>query len=153
VKGGGLEGGRPQRTKLSRLRHPGPAGFTLLEVTIALALLGVALLLGMALLLSQKRIVRRLDADQAARGALEAALEAIRAGALPLQSASYGGGDLAAVAGAGGPPVGMTLAIDVTPSPTPGLYEVALRARYRVAGQDHERRLGTMVWQPPAAAP
>jgi len=133
-------------------------GFSLLEVAIATAILGVALLLGMSLLLGEARTVRRLDADHAARAALEATLEAIRAGALPLRSASYGSEALAALTspGTGPPPTAMTVDLDVSPPAPPappGLYEVALRARYRVAGQDFERRLGSLVWQPPPAAP
>ena len=138
------------------LQRPRARGFTLLEVAIALAILSVALLLGMSLLLGQARMVRRLDADHAARAALEATLEAIRAGALPLRSASYGGEDLAAIGGVGGggpPPVGMTIDLEVTASSPPGLYEVALRARYRIAGHDLERRLGSLVWQPVAGSP
>jgi prepilin-type N-terminal cleavage/methylation domain-containing protein len=136
------------------VQRPLARGFTLLEVAIALAILSVALLLGMSLLLGQARMVRRLDADHAARAALEATLEAIRAGALPLRSASYGGEDLAAIGGVGGggPPVGMTIDLDVTASSPPGLYEVALRARYRIAGHDLERRLGSLVWQPVAGS-
>jgi len=137
------------------VRRSPARGFTLLEVAIALAILSVALLLGMSLLLGQARMVRRIDADHAARAALEATLEAIRAGVLPLRSASYGGEDLAGIGGVGGgpPPAGMTIDLDVTASSPPGLYEVALRARYRIAGHELERRLGSLVWQPAAGSP
>jgi prepilin-type N-terminal cleavage/methylation domain-containing protein len=148
----------------SRSSQPGrPAGsargFTLLEVAIALAILSVALLLGMSLLLGQARIVHRLDADRAARAALAGTLEAIRSGVLPLRPGHFAGGDLAAL-GAGAPPDGTTglapdlsIDLDVTAAAPPGLFEVVLRARYRVAGQGFTRRLGSMVWQPAVAAP
>ncbi len=128
----------------------GAAGFTLLEVAIALAILSVALLLGMSLLLGQARYVHRLDADRAARAALAGALEAIRAGALPLHPGHFGAADLA---GLGAPADGMAIELDVAAAAPPGLYEVALRARYQIAGQPLERRLASLVWQPAAAAP
>ena len=128
-------------------REPRPSGFTLLEVAIALAILGVALLLGLSFILGEARAVRRLDADRAARGALAGTLEAIRGGVLPLQNGEIEAGDLAAALGSSSP---ADLAIDVVVTPTspPGLYEIALRARYRVYGETHERRLGSLVWRP-----
>jgi prepilin-type N-terminal cleavage/methylation domain-containing protein len=131
-------------------------GFSLVEVAISIAILSVALLLGMSLILGQARYVHRLDADHAARTALAATLEAIRSGALPLRAGHFDGGDLAAAfgsTGAAGSADGLTIDLDVTPAAPPGLYEVALRARYQIAGQPLERRLGSMVWQPPPAAP
>src|SRR5947199_3149357 len=63
-----------------------PNGFTLLETLIALTVLGVALLLGMALVIQLPRDVRRLDAERQAMRAMETALEAMRAGALPVEN-------------------------------------------------------------------
>ncbi len=145
---------------IRRSALPGPAlapssaaGFSLLEVAIALAILSVALLLGMSLLLGQARYVHRLDADRAARGALAGALEAIRSGAVPISPGHFASPSLAGELG--GAPDGMTLEVDVTAAAggPPGLYEVALRAHYLVAGAPAERRLASMVWQPAAAAP
>jgi hypothetical protein len=106
----------------------------------------------MSLLLGEARAVHRLDADRAARAALAGTLEAIRSGALPLQPGHIeGGGDGGwAAALSGGGPGAADLAIDVavTPASPPGLYEVALVARYQVAGEARERRLGSLVWRP-----
>ena len=128
-------------------REPRPSGFTLVEVAIALAILGTALLLGMSFILGEARAVRRLDADRAARGALAATLEAIRAGALPLQPGHFDGGDLAAALG-GTSPADLAIDVTVVPAAPPGLYEIDLRARYRVYGETHGRRLASLVWRP-----
>jgi len=141
-------------------REPRPSGFTLVEVAIALVILSLALLLGMSFILGEARAVRRLDADRAARAALAGTLEAIRAGALPLQDGSLSTGDLAAAFGAGGDlaaasggswPADLAIDVAVTPASPPGLYEIALTARYKVSGEARERRLGSLIWRPSGA--
>jgi len=126
-------------------------GFTLVETLIALVLLGVALLLGLALLLAQPRMLARLDAERQAFRAMEGTLEAIRAGAIPLQPAHFEGFDLSAGRPA---PSDLALSLDVQPvgSP-PDLYRVSLRAHYSVAGKGVDQRVETLVWQPPAEVP
>jgi prepilin-type N-terminal cleavage/methylation domain-containing protein len=121
------------------MRHRAPRGFTLVETLIALALLTLTLLLGLGLVLQHPRIVRRLDAQREALHAMEAALEALRAGALPLVSQDL-------------PPVGLhrtalTVRIEPAGSP-PGLYRVEVRARYQVEGQTRERKVESLVWRP-----
>ena len=138
-------------------REPRPSGFTLLEVAIALTILGAALLFGMSLILGEARAVRRLDADRAARETLAGTLEAIRSGALPLQPGHLeGGGDwtaalsggLGAAALGGAPPDDLAIDVAVVAASPPGLYEVDLRARYRVAGEARQRRLASLIWRP-----
>jgi prepilin-type N-terminal cleavage/methylation domain-containing protein len=131
-------------------REPRPSGFTLVEVAIALVILSLALLLGMSFILGEARAVRRLDADRAARAALAGTLEAIRAGALPLGTAHLDGGDLAAASG-GSWPADLAIDVAVTPASPPGLYEIALTARYKVAGEARERRLGSLISRPSGA--
>ncbi len=66
---------------------PGPGrpnGFTLIEALVALTILGVALLLGMQLLIQTPRIIRRIDAERQAFRALEATLEGVRGGSVSL---------------------------------------------------------------------
>lgn len=115
-------------------------GFTLVETLVALALLTLALLLGLGLVLQHPRIVRRLDAQREAIHTLEATVEALRAGAIPLSSQTL-------------PPVGprkLALSIHVAPEGYPsGLYRVQVRAAWQVEGQPRERAVETLVWRPP----
>jgi prepilin-type N-terminal cleavage/methylation domain-containing protein len=121
-------------------------GFSLVEVLVALTVLGVALLLGMALILQHPRIVRRTDGERQAYRALESTLEAVRAGAIPLQTARLGG----FVTAVGTPaPRDLEIRMQVEPAGLPGLFRVTLQARYEVLGERKEKRLQTLVWSPP----
>jgi prepilin-type N-terminal cleavage/methylation domain-containing protein len=122
------------------------SGFSLLEVLIALALLGVALLMGVGLVLQQPRIVRRLDGERQAFRALESTLEAVRAGVVPLETA-----DLEGFSTAVGSPAPKDLRVHmvVEPAGTPGLFQVTLLATYTVEGWPIRKRLRTLVWSPP----
>jgi type II secretion system protein I len=136
---------RPGRLR-GRRSASAQTGFTLLEVLIALAILGVALLLGMALVLQNPRIVRRMDSERQAFRALESTLEAVRAGAIPLQTSRLDGFVTAV-----GTPAPKDLSIDmvVEPAGLPGLFDVTLSAHYRVSQQKVVKRLRTLVWSPP----
>ena len=70
---------RPVRSRLER------SGFTLIESLVALALITLALFLGTKLILMEPRILERLEAGERAIRALEAALETLRSGDLPLR--------------------------------------------------------------------
>ncbi|HSS77547.1 MAG TPA: prepilin-type N-terminal cleavage/methylation domain-containing protein [Thermoanaerobaculia bacterium] len=125
---------------------PGQGGFTLLEALIALVLLGVALLLGMELVLQNPLMVRRMDDERQAFRAMEATLESVRAGTTPLVTA-----DLDRYSTAVGKPARSDLEIDMTVDRTdvPGLYQVTLRARYTADKRKVQKELQTMVWSPP----
>jgi prepilin-type N-terminal cleavage/methylation domain-containing protein len=125
-----------------RARH---GGFSLLETLVALTLLSIALLLGMALLLGQPRIAARLDGQRQATRALESTLESLRAGVIPLADARLTGfltqaGDK--------PPDDLVVDLHVAPEGPPSLYRVSLTARYSLFGQLHRRRVETLLWQP-----
>ena len=115
-------------------------GFTLVETLVALALLTLALLLGLGLVLQHPRVVRRLDAQREANHFLESSLEALRAGGLPLASQTL-------------PPAGqrkIPLFIQVDPvSNPPGLYRVKVYTAYQVGGHPKERSVETLLWRPP----
>jgi prepilin-type N-terminal cleavage/methylation domain-containing protein len=123
-----------------------PHGFTLLEALIALTVLGVALLMGMALVIQLRRDVRRLDAERQAMRAMEATLEAMRAGTLPVElykpDKPYELSEFITLAGV--PPdrdtkLGVTVVVTLTSRP--GLYQVTLTAHYLVLNTQHKKQL------------
>jgi type II secretory pathway pseudopilin PulG len=127
-----------------RLRQ---GGFTLAEVLVALWVLMVALLAGMALVLQQPRVVRRIDAERQVVGVLEWTLEEMRAGVIPLVSTQDVGWTLTAVV-VGGTPPDLKVAVQVAPGPAPALYDVTVTGRYTVYGQARQRSLETLFWRP-----
>jgi prepilin-type N-terminal cleavage/methylation domain-containing protein len=123
-------------------------GFSLIEVLVALTLLGVALLLGMQLVLQNPRIVHRADRERQAFRAMESTMEAVRAGVIPLKTADtteFG----RFVTAVGTPaPKDLTVLMEVTPAGLTGLYEVTLTARYSVYQVKYRKQLHTLVWSP-----
>lgn len=149
-----------------------PSGFSLIEVLIALTLLGIALLLGMDLLLQNPRVVRRLDGERQAFRAMESTMEAVRAGVILLgnvdscpnvdssrnfdscPSARSCPNQLcrivtAVCASAPTDKDYCTISMVVGPAAPPGLYPVTLTAQYSAVGHKYEKKLQTMVWVPP----
>ena len=120
-------------------------GFTLVEVLVALWILAVALLAGVALVLQQPRVVKRIDAERQAVRAMEWTLEAMRAGVVPLASEDLESFVNSTVVGAPAPD--LKVAVDVSPGPIAGLYDVSVVARYTVLGQSRQRRMRTMIWR------
>ena len=125
----------------------GQSGFTLLEALVALALLGVALLLGMELVLQNPRMVRRMDGERQAFRAMESTLEAVRAGAISLQTSDLDG--FTTAVGSPAPKDHLAICMQVDPTELPGLYQVTLRARYTADARKVQKELQTMVWSPP----
>jgi prepilin-type N-terminal cleavage/methylation domain-containing protein len=121
-----------------------PNGFTLLEALVALAILGIALLLGMQLLIQVPRVVRRLDAERQAFRALEATLESLRASGGRLQDMDLSGFRTAAGTPA---PKELTVSVEVEPTDKPGLYHVTLTTHYTVLNVTYTKRLETMLWR------
>lgn len=122
------------------------AGFSLVEALVALAVLALVLLLGLAVVWQQKRVIVRLEAREEADRALAEALETLRSGALPLASGIV---PVAAAPGGGGAAEGLTVVVRVVPAePPPGLYRAQVVATYRVAGRPVTRSLETQMWRP-----
>ncbi len=139
-----------------RPRRSGRAsGFSLVEVLIALVLVGTALMMGMGLALQQPRIVRRLDGERQAFRAMESTLESVRAGVIPLPIPPETTVQLDGFVTAVGTPAPKDLEIymQVEPAGQPGLFEVTLRATYLVEGRKVNKLLRTLVWSPPKARP
>lgn len=121
-----------------------PNGFTLIEALISLTVLGIALLLGLALVLQLPRDVRRLDAERQAMRALESTLEAMRAGVLPVQNSELAG----FITSAGAPAArDLGITVVVTPTARPGLYQVSLTAHYSVLNSQHKKRIDSLFRQ------
>lgn len=124
-------------------------GFTLIESLVALALITLALFLGAKLFLMEPRILERLEAGERAIRALEAALETLRNGDLPLRQgvllppAAYPLG-LAAP----GLVVRLEELEQVDPERIPGLLKLTVEARYLVGRDVRRHRIQTLVWQP-----
>jgi prepilin-type N-terminal cleavage/methylation domain-containing protein len=125
-----------------------PQGFTLVEALIALTVLGVALLMGMALVMQLRRDVLRLDAERHAMRAMEATLEGMRAGALQVQTCVPTGDPPCVltdfITRAGPPPakdLNLGITVLVTPTSRPGLYQVTLTAYYSVLKTQHQKQL------------
>jgi prepilin-type N-terminal cleavage/methylation domain-containing protein len=125
------------------------SGFSLLEVLVALTLLGVALLFSMSLIAQEPQIERRLAAHAEVLEVLDALHEAIRAGmSLPLEPERLDWQELY------DPPFELRAARNLTvwsevESLRPeGLYRVTLKARYSVGPVSFDRTLETMIWRP-----
>jgi prepilin-type N-terminal cleavage/methylation domain-containing protein len=130
---------------MSRPRVPSgpgrPNGFTLLEALIALAILAIALLLGMQLLIQTPRVVRRLDAERQAFRALEATLDSLRASGGPAENEELSHFFTAAGTPA---PDDLTVSVVVEPASLPGLDHVTLTARYSVLNVAYTKKLETL---------
>lgn len=134
-------GGGPRR------RH-GAAGFSLIETLVALAVLAVVLLAGVAAHLNHRRALVRLAAAREATAAVGAVLEGIRAGAVAL-TPDEGPAPLP-------PPIagvraqGLRVWVETWETGETGLWEVEVRASYLAAGAPGQRSVETLVWRPNA---
>ena len=120
-------------------------GFSLVETTVALALVSVIMLSGLTLLILQPRIQDRKRAGDEALHAIEAALETIRAQELPLQTGQLIPGIAYPVAD---PARDLRLTLEVEPLDTPGLFELRIVATYSTWGRLASRKITTMAWRP-----
>jgi len=100
----------------------------------------------MELVLQNPRMMRRMDRERQAFRAMESTLEAVRAGAIPLQTADLG--DFSTAVGSPAPK-DLAISMQVDPTELPGLYQVTLRARYTADARQVQKELQTMVWSPP----
>ncbi len=120
------------------------SGFTLIEVVVGLALLAVATLIGLAAITQAQLSIERLEARHRALREIEAALEAIRSGALPLTSGEVGPGLDATT----GRERHLIVYLKVEPADMPGLYQVAGTARWSLRGRPQESTVLSMVYRP-----
>lgn len=122
------------------------SGFLLLEALVALALVGVALLLTMALLTAEARFRQARETRVAALEAAEDVLELLRSGYLAFEPTTLEHPELELLLDRPLPPI--TLWLEVEPSGVPGLYDVAVVSRFVAAGHLQRDRLPTRMRGP-----
>lgn len=120
-------------------------GFSLVESTVALALVSVILLSGFTILILQPRLQDRARAGEEALQAIEAALETIRAQELPLEPGQLLPGLAYPVVD---PKRSLRLTLEVDPTDTPGLFELQVVATYSSWGRLGSRTVSTLAWRP-----
>lgn len=113
------------------------SGFTLLEVLVALLLVGAVLLTAGGFFWQQVRIERRLVAARDAEAALENAYEAVRSGALALVDGPLpDSGE------------GVAITLEVERAPLEPLTELTLIATYDAEGRRQRRTLVARLYTP-----
>ena len=118
------------------------SGFTLIESLVALALVSVGLLLAVGIQMQQPLALERLRARQEVTRALEATLESVRAGALPLADS------VVPATLPGGAARGLVVLLHVEATGTRDLYRVTCEALYTLRGQPQRALLTSLVWAP-----
>ncbi len=129
-------------------RRCGGAGFSLIETLVALAVVALVLLTGIAVLTNHRRALVRLTAEREATAAVGAVLEGIRAGAVLLTPEA--GPAALAPPFAGVHARGLRLWVETREAGEPGLWEDEVRASYLAAGSPRRRNVKTLVWRPDA---
>lgn len=120
------------------------SGSVLLEALVALVLVGVALLMMLPLVLQDVRIASEATARREVIVAVEGTAEGMRAGAIPLRSASMSGDELPFAN-----PVlsGVVISIDVRPAGVPDLHRVTIVGRAPSSRRPIVRRYESLIWR------
>jgi prepilin-type N-terminal cleavage/methylation domain-containing protein len=131
--------------RLSQRPDRSGAGFSLLEVLVALALLGVALLLDLGLQAQSREIDARLAAETELSRRAEAVIESVRAGVHPLRSGPVDPDRAWPIA----PESPLSMILDVDLTDVSGLCRLVVRGHARGRrGRPHEVQLETLIYQP-----
>ena len=121
--------------------QPGERGFTLLEAIVAIALVGIAILVSAAFLNALIVSADQLRIQTGLLHEVESAVEMMRADLIPLESGVLETSGLSA-------PEGLTVTAIVEPQSIPGLYAVTVRAECLLRGRRVSRMLQTAIWRP-----
>lgn len=133
---------------MTRRVGPPAAGFGFVETLVALAVLGVTLLLSLAIVVQEPLVAQRLAARRAAVAFLAHRHEALRSGAMPRSGSETIDAEDLRRDGAPAAMSAATLVTEVTPRPRAGLCAVRLSVRYVLAAQLLESDLETLVYRP-----
>ncbi len=131
--------------------RPTARGFSTLEALFALAIVALALLLGLGLLAQQRHVLARLDARRAADRRIEETLEGLRSGAIPLPAPRTAEHvpPPPEDPGTSGSLSDLEVLVRVALAEPPAdLYHVWVVARYEVAGRPTVRTVETEIWRP-----
>ena len=122
-------------------------GFSLVEALVALALVGIALMLDLGLQAQSREIGDRLAVEAELVRRAESAIESVRAGSHPMRSGAVDP-DLAWPSPAD-PGLAMILMVD--PTDVSGLCRVTVRGQMQEPrGRPHDVQLETLIWRPGA---
>ena len=126
------------------IRPSTASGYSLIEVVIALALVGVALLIASNALQAHAMAAKRLEVRGELLRAAENVLESLRGLSLPLHAGPV---ELNSPPGQA-PGVTVHTFIELEEAEIPGLHLVTVRARASLRGRPEELELTTMIWRP-----
>jgi prepilin-type N-terminal cleavage/methylation domain-containing protein len=126
------------------LQLEGHSGYSLLEVVIALALVGIALLVASNALQAHAMAAKRLEVRGELLRSAENVLESLRGRSIPLHAGSV---ELENPPG-WTPGLAVFCFIELEETELPGLYLVRVRARASLRGRPEELDLTTMIWRP-----
>lgn len=121
------------------------SGFSLVEALVGLLILGLILLFSLSTLYRLPRDLERLEARREAYRTVEAVLEAVRAGAVPMIPGTY---DMPAVWGEPRVAGSLTASLEIREAGVVDLYEVTVSARYTVRGEPLQVAVETLSWSP-----
>jgi prepilin-type N-terminal cleavage/methylation domain-containing protein len=120
------------------------AGYSLLELLIAIAIVGMALLVSSNALQAHAALARRTEVRQQMQRAVEDVMESLRGDVIPLEN-----GPVRLVVGRGSPMDSrIRTVVSVEPAEIEGLFDVHVVARTHSFGEPMALELNTKVWRP-----
>lgn len=119
-------------------------GFSLPEALIALAIFGFAVVAAASFLSTQLVVERRLAAREELLRLVEAGLESVRGGVVPLQPSVFTDDDLTDVSLLRDPVV----IVDVHTTVVPHVFDIEVSARGDLMGEEVSLSVHSKVWRP-----
>ncbi|MCP4897053.1 MAG: type II secretion system protein [bacterium] len=135
---------KPITESTQRIRRRNTAGFSLLEAIVAILLIGIAILMATSILNATVSSARRLQTHTELLRYCEATLEAVRSGAVPLQSGTTTLGPVSI----GTSTTDLRVSLKAEETATLSLFEVTVQVSCKVRNQPMWYSLTTLVWRP-----